>query len=57
MGRVCGAQATVRQVHYKYTAQLVRRQGEFQQVLSEAQYEISCPRCGWRTQVETLEPK
>jgi hypothetical protein len=51
-GESCGADAQVRRVHYKYTARLNRRLGEVQQVLSEVQYEINCPRCGWRTQVE-----
>jgi hypothetical protein len=51
-GKSCGAEAQVRRVHYKYMARLNRRIGEIQQVLSEVQYEINCPRCGWRTQVE-----
>ena len=51
-GGICGAEAQVRRVHYRYTAKLNRRIGEVQQVLSEIQYEINCPRCGWRTQLE-----
>jgi hypothetical protein len=54
-GRVCGATAEVRQVHYKYVPHLDRQRAEFQQVLSETHYEIDCPRCGWRTQVETVD--
>ncbi|HEX6961197.1 MAG TPA: hypothetical protein VF175_04975 [Lacipirellula sp.] len=54
-GRQCGAEAKVRCVHYRYTARLDRRLGEVQQVLSEAIYEIACPRCGWRTQVQKVE--
>ena len=54
-GRVCGATAEVRQVHYKYVPHLDRPRGQFEQVLSETHYEIDCPRCGWRTQVEITE--
>ena len=51
-GNVCGADAKVRRVHYKYSAKLDSRLGEMQQVLSEIEYEVSCPRCGWRMQPE-----
>jgi hypothetical protein len=51
-GSLCGAEAQVRRVHYRHTARLNRRLGEVQQVLSEVEYEINCPRCGWRTQLE-----
>jgi hypothetical protein len=51
-GDSCGAEAQVRRVHYRYEARLNRRLGEVQQVLSGVEYEINCPRCGWRTQVE-----
>jgi len=51
-GRPCGATAEVRRVHYKYVPHLDRPLGEMQQVLSETHYEIDCPHCGWRTQVE-----
>jgi hypothetical protein len=51
-GRPCGAEAEVRRVHYKYVSEFKRPFGDVQQVLSETQYEIECPRCGWRTQVE-----
>jgi hypothetical protein len=51
-GSVCGAEAQVRRVHYRYTARLNRRLGEVHQVLNEVEYEIACPRCGWRTQLE-----
>jgi hypothetical protein len=54
-GNICGAAAEVRRVHYKYVAELELPLGELQQVLSETQYEIECPRCGWRTQVEKIE--
>jgi hypothetical protein len=55
-GRVCGATAEVRKVHYRYVPQRVGRNGDIEQVLSETHYEIDCPRCGWRTQVEKSEP-
>jgi hypothetical protein len=51
-GDSCGAEAQVRRVHYRYEARLNRRLGEVQQVLSGVEYEINCPRCGWRMQVE-----
>ena len=54
-GRPCGAEAEVRRVHYKYVAEMERQLGEVQQVLSETQYEIECPRCGWRTQIQRVE--
>jgi hypothetical protein len=54
-GQRCGAEALVRRVHYRYTATLNRQLGEVQQVLSEAIYEINCPHCGWRTQVQKVE--
>jgi hypothetical protein len=54
-GNICGAEAEVRRVHYKYVAEREGRLGDVQQVLSETQYEIECPRCGWRTQVEKVE--
>jgi len=52
-GRLCGATAEVRRIHYKYVPQVFR--GEVEQVLSETHYDIECPRCGWRTQIEKAE--
>jgi hypothetical protein len=51
-GRTCGAEAAVRQVHYRYVTETDWTAGELRQVLSETHYDIECPHCGRRTQVE-----
>jgi hypothetical protein len=51
-GRRCGAEAEIRQVHYRYVTEADHSSGELRQVLYETHYDIDCPTCGRRTQVE-----
>jgi len=49
---LCGATAVIRNAHYVYRPKRTASRQEFQQELVEARYEIDCPNCGRRTQVE-----
>ncbi|RIK76582.1 MAG: hypothetical protein DCC67_13705 [Planctomycetota bacterium] len=51
-GRRCGAEALIRRIDYRYTTEVDILQGEARQVLHETHYEVDCPVCGLRTQVE-----
>jgi hypothetical protein len=50
-GRRCGATARVLSAHYVYKP----ASKNAQQLLVEARYQIHCPKCGPRTQVEYFE--
>jgi hypothetical protein len=54
-GVPCGAEALVERVHYMYVTEQESSTGDLRRVLSEMHYEIRCPRCGPRTQVEKAE--
>jgi len=49
---LCGATAIIRKAHYVYRPKRTASRQEFQQELVEARYEIDCPNCGRRMQVE-----
>jgi hypothetical protein len=51
-GPPCGADALVHLVHYVYSREQKPGQPAASHVLRETRYEIDCPRCGRRTQVE-----
>jgi len=48
-GRMCGETTEVREVHYRFTPRLAAAQ-----VLTEIRYDVNCPICGHRTQVERI---
>jgi hypothetical protein len=54
-GRPCGEIAAVHEVHYKYAPTIQRRPFTLDRVLVEIRYDIDCPRCGYRTQLEPVE--
>jgi hypothetical protein len=54
-GHPCGETAAVHEVHYKYAPTIYRRPFNLDRVLVEIRYDIDCPRCGYRTQVEFVE--
>jgi hypothetical protein len=44
-------------VHYVYSpSQGSGAPGDFERVLTEIRYDIDCPKCGYRTQVERVAP-
>ena len=53
-GRPCGAIALVTKVHYKYVPHRTGSSGEVEQVLEETHYDIECPKCGPRRQVQKV---
>jgi hypothetical protein len=52
----CGSVARVRQAHYEYRPRPWNPADGVQQELIETRYEIECPRCGNRVQVEGSAP-
>jgi hypothetical protein len=52
-GGSCGAPALIHQVHYRYEAG-PDWMPDVERILTEIHYDISCPRCGYRTQVEPV---
>jgi len=54
---VCDARALVHEVHYVYSPSPGGgAPGDFERVLTEIRYDIDCPKCGYRTQVEPVSP-
>jgi hypothetical protein len=53
-GGLCGARAVVHEVHYKYSPYANRRPFDVDRVLTEIHYDVDCPRCGYRTQIEKV---
>jgi len=51
-GKVCGAVALVLKVQYKYDTLSFSKGRGFGPKLVETRYEIECPKCGKRKQVE-----
>jgi hypothetical protein len=54
-GRPCGEIADVHEVHYKYSPAIERGPFSLDRVLVEVRYDIDCPRCGYRTQIEPVQ--
>jgi DNA-directed RNA polymerase subunit RPC12/RpoP len=48
--------APIRQAHYEYRPRQWNPTDGIQQELIETRYEIDCPRCGYRVQVERSAP-
>jgi hypothetical protein len=51
-GAVCGENALIYRIHYVLVKEEAIGQDEPTHVLKETRYQISCPRCGRRTQTE-----
>ena len=54
-GKVCGATAVVLKASYKYDTLSYSQGREFGPELVEVRYEIECPNCGKRRQVEKAD--
>jgi hypothetical protein len=52
----CGSVVRIRQAHYEYRPRPWNTADGIQQELIETRYEIECPRCGYRVQVERSTP-
>jgi hypothetical protein len=53
-GKLCGATAVVHEVHYRYDVATSLALGGAR-VLTEIRSDIQCPRCGYRTQLESTD--
>jgi hypothetical protein len=51
-GASCGERAVVLKAHYLYDTRVYQGPGGYQHTLRETHYEIECPHCGRRTQIE-----
>jgi hypothetical protein len=55
-GHRCGERAIVLKAQYFYDTRPHRGPGGYQHTLRETHYEIECPHCGRRTQIEKAKP-
>jgi hypothetical protein len=51
-GGPCGEEAVIRQVHYVYQPRFGAPREEVLQELVETRYDIDCPHCGARVQID-----
>jgi hypothetical protein len=54
-GTWCGETAVVHQARYEFDTDLYGSPGGIQHRVTKAVYEIECPKCGRRTQIEKAE--